>query len=75
MSQQAPEQGGTIVLPFSKEDFGSFVSGLLGKPQVIESLVPGVFTLTRDDVVNAFHLVNLTRESSSRTTAYSFNSR
>jgi hypothetical protein len=58
MEPSNPVTGGSLILPFSGNDFGAFISGLLGKPQVIESSVPGVFTLTRDDVSNTFHLVD-----------------
>jgi hypothetical protein len=48
----------TVTLPCDPEQFGEFVSGLLGKPQTIESTVRGVFSIGRDEVVNTFHLVN-----------------
>ncbi|WP_146188307.1 hypothetical protein [Methylosinus sporium] len=47
-----------VMLPCSPDSFGEFISGLLGKPQVIEGYVDGYFELSRDDIVNIFHLVN-----------------
>ncbi|MCD6437282.1 MAG: hypothetical protein J7L56_03325 [Halomonas sp.] len=47
-----------IMLPCAPEDFGEFVSGLLGKPQTIEKGFSGFFDLSRTDVVNTFHLVD-----------------
>lgn len=48
----------SVVLPCDPEQFGEFVSGLLGKPQTNEKSIHGVFEITRQDVVNTFHLVN-----------------
>ena len=47
-----------VVLPCEMKQFGEFVSGLLGKPQTIEKRIKGIFEITRQDVVNTFHLVN-----------------
>jgi hypothetical protein len=41
-----------ILLPCTPEDFGDFVTGLLGKPQTIEKSIFGVFEVQRDDVAN-----------------------
>ena len=47
-----------IVIPMTKEAFGGFISGLLGRPQTIESSLSGAFDLDRDHIENLFHLVN-----------------
>lgn len=47
-----------VVLPCAPDDFGEFVSGLLGKPQTIEKSIHGVFEIKRDDVINTYHLVD-----------------
>lgn len=47
-----------IALPCSTEDFGKFVSSLLGKPQTITGAERGAFELRRDDIVSSYHLVN-----------------
>ncbi|PCC23560.1 hypothetical protein CIK78_16715 [Halomonas sp. JB37] len=47
-----------IMLPCTPEDFGEFVSGLLGKPQTIEKGFSGPFDVSRQDVINTFHLVD-----------------
>lgn len=48
----------SVVLPCSQEDFGSFVSGLLGKPQTIEKVFVGTFEVSASDIENTFHLVD-----------------
>lgn len=47
-----------IMLPCAPEDFGEFVSGLLGKPQTIEKGFSGSFDISRKDAINTFHLVD-----------------
>ena len=47
-----------VVLPCEPEQFGEFISGLLGKPQTIEKSIHGIFEISRQDVVNTFHLVD-----------------
>jgi hypothetical protein len=47
-----------VLLPCTPDEFGDFVSGLLGKPQTIEKSIFGEFEVTRDAVANTFHLVN-----------------
>lgn len=47
-----------IVIPMTKEAFGGFISGLLGRPQTIESSLSGAFDLDRDNIETLFHLVN-----------------
>lgn len=48
---------GAVVLPCSTEDFGSFISGLLGKPQTMSNMVRGPFELKKADVVNVHALL------------------
>lgn len=48
---------GTVMLPCAPEDFRDFISGILGKPQTIERLVPGPFVLTRDAVRDLYVLL------------------
>lgn len=47
-----------IVLPCAPEDFGEFVSGLLGKPQVLERKIYQIFEIEKTDIINIFHLVD-----------------
>lgn len=47
-----------VMLPCAPDQFGEFVSGLLGKPQTIEKSMHGIFELERQDVVNTFHLLD-----------------
>jgi len=47
-----------VFLPCKPDDFGDFVSGLLGKPQTIDKLFHCTFEVTRQDIANVFHLVN-----------------
>ena len=46
-----------IVLPCNQKDFGAFISGLLGKPQVIERVFKGIYELNQCDIENTYHLV------------------
>lgn len=48
----------SIILPCSQDDFGQFISGLLGKAQTIERYFVGTFEITRNDVDNTFHLID-----------------
>lgn len=34
-----------IVLPCEPAQFGQFISGLLGKPQIIETFIDGIFEI------------------------------
>lgn len=56
INQKSDQYG--VILPCKPSDFGEFVSGLLGKPQTIEKSFHGVFKISRDDVTNAYHLVD-----------------
>lgn len=47
-----------IMLPCSPNEFGSFISNLLGKPQTIEKFFKGLFCINNDDIVNTFHLID-----------------
>lgn len=48
----------SIVLPCDTEQFGEFVSGLLGKPQTISKMIHGIFEIEHQDIINTFHLVD-----------------
>lgn len=57
MSTQPPVPPGSLVLPIDQEEFKKFITGLLGKPQTLESTLRGCFELDARDVENTFHLV------------------
>lgn len=46
-----------VVLPCSTQDFGRFISGLLGKPQTISNMISGPFEITKEDVLNVHALL------------------
>ena len=48
----------SVLLPCSQEEFGGFVSSLLGKPQTISRYCDGVFEIEKQDLINMFHLVD-----------------
>ena len=48
----------SVVLPCSTEDFGKFISGLLGKPQTISNTVQGPFEITKQDVLDVHALLD-----------------
>lgn len=58
LAAPATTSGYSVVLPCDPDQFGEFVSGLLGKPQTIEKVVYGIFEVTRQDILNTFHLVD-----------------
>lgn len=47
----------TIALPCSTDDFGEFISSLLGKPQTISGMERGAFEISKGDIENSYHLV------------------
>lgn len=47
----------SISLNCTSHEFGEFLSGLLGKPQVISRLFPGNFSLSLEDIENFYHLI------------------
>lgn len=47
----------SIVLPCDTQQFGDFVSSLLGKPQTIMCAYSGPFEVNRHDIENFYHLV------------------
>jgi hypothetical protein len=83
MSQDVPEQNRgsalsadhseyAVLLPCTPDEFGDFVSGLLGKPQTIEKSIRGVFEFTHDAVANTFHLVKQRIDSQNEATLIQF---
>lgn len=46
-----------VVLPCSTEDFGKFISGLLGKPQTMSNTVQGPFEITQRDIIDVHALL------------------
>ncbi|ARU48033.1 hypothetical protein [Sulfurospirillum diekertiae] len=46
-----------VTLPCNPNDFGAFISGLLGKPQTIEKAFRGTFEVSKDDIINTFYLI------------------
>lgn len=47
-----------VMLPCSSEEFGDFISSLLGKPQTIEKVIRGNFEIDEKNISNIYHLVN-----------------
>ncbi|WP_435953223.1 hypothetical protein [Dryocola sp. BD626] len=47
-----------VMLPCEPASFGSFISKLLGKPQVIDKIIPGSFRLDKEDVICLHHLIH-----------------
>jgi len=47
-----------VMLPCSGEEFGGFISSLLGKPQTIEKIIRGSFEVDEKHIVNMYYLVN-----------------
>lgn len=47
-----------VMIPCAQEDFASFISGLLGKPQTLERMHVAAFEVNRSGIQNMFHLVD-----------------
>ncbi len=56
--ERLPREKMGLVLPLTKDEFGQFISSLLGKPQTIEKSFLGTFAITREDIENTFLLVD-----------------
>jgi len=58
----------SILVPCSAEEFGDFISRLLGKPQISSGKFKGPFSISLTDVENFFHLVDhrLTEQNKGR---------
>ncbi len=57
MAIEKREETHSVVLPCGPEHFRDFIAGLLGQPQTIQRAIFGAFDLSRNDVVNLFHLI------------------
>jgi hypothetical protein len=55
---QSDSDNHSLVIPVDPATLGSFISGLLGRPQTIENRFFGNFDLNRDHIVDIYHLVN-----------------
>lgn len=47
-----------IVIPCKVEQFGDFITGLIGKPQTVKGEVDGVFDVGVKDISNSWHLIH-----------------
>ncbi|WP_028313723.1 hypothetical protein [Desulfatibacillum aliphaticivorans] len=47
-----------VVLPCSPDNFVSFISSLLGKPQSIEKVIHGTFSINAHDIEDLYHTVD-----------------
>lgn len=56
-AEQKKENYG-VLLPCAPEDFGEFVSNLLGKPQTIERQIYDAFEIRKENIISTYHLVN-----------------
>lgn len=52
------EDGFGILLPCRIEEFGEFVTKLIGKPQRLKGETDGVFTIRKNEVSNVYHLID-----------------
>ncbi|WP_146096369.1 hypothetical protein [Xanthomonas arboricola] len=64
-----------VMVPCTPAEFGDFISGLLGKPQTIEKIIFGAFEITRNDVINTFHLVQQRISHQNQATLIQFTTR
>lgn len=52
-----PLQAGYLTLPFTGDQFRTFIRNLLGSPQAINGIVEGAFEVTVEDFVSLHHLL------------------
>ncbi|MEV4781356.1 hypothetical protein [Burkholderia sp. LMU1-1-1.1] len=55
---QSHPNGHSLVIPVDPESLGSFISGLLGRPQTIEKRIFGEFDLNKAHLIDLFCLVD-----------------
>ena len=48
----------SLIIPVDRDHLGSFIGGLLGRPQTIENSFGGPFNLDKRDIEDVFHLVD-----------------
>jgi hypothetical protein len=65
----------TVVLPCPPDQFRDFIAGLLGRAQTIETLIPGPFEVTKDNVENLYHLLEQRISSQNEATLIQFTAR
>lgn len=46
-----------LVIPCPPDQFGEFISNLLGKPQIISKVIPGNFSVSHEEICNFFHII------------------
>lgn len=64
-----------VLLPCEPDQFRDFISGLLGKPQVIGRLIRGPFNIERNDIENLHHLIDQRVSSQNDATLIQFTGR
>lgn len=57
-SQENPQEQFGVMLPCEPKDFGKFISSLLGKPQTLEKLFKGVFSISKKELFDIHHLLD-----------------
>jgi hypothetical protein len=57
-SSGSPSPNYGVILPCSDEEFGEFISSLLGKPQTIEKVIGGTFAIDDQNIANVCHIVH-----------------
>jgi hypothetical protein len=57
MPQSNEDKPYAVMIPCAQEDFATFISGLLGKPQTIGRTYKQPFVVDRKDIENFYHLV------------------
>lgn len=64
--------GGALVLPYGLEEFGGFVSGLLGKPQTITKEIFDPYEITKESIANLHALITQRLSSQNRAALVQF---
>lgn len=58
LDEITPSTKGALVIPCSADQFGRFMSNLLGKPQTISKAISGAFDIKLEDIRNLHHLIS-----------------
>jgi len=64
-----------VLLPCEPDQFRDFISGLLGKPQVIGRVIRGPFNVGRNDIENLYYLIDQRISSQNDATLIQFTAR
>lgn len=72
---EVPDGEYGLILPCKPEEFGEFLSGLLGKPQTISRTFQGAFEVAQPEIEGFYHLIKQRIEQQNDATVVQFSTR